>query len=66
MTTPISSETIGKCQIELVKSAKGYECRVYYLGELKYSTAYANEVEACQAFNRSCIRWLEAAERAAG
>ena len=66
METIISSEPIGKCKIELVKSAKGYECRVHYMGDLKYSMAYPNEVEACQAFNRSCVRWLEAAERAAG
>ena len=59
----IQRERIGGSEILLVHTEKGYECRVYYLGEFKYRSVYDNEIEACQEFNRCCIHWLEAAER---
>lgn len=56
-------ECYGDCVIELAHTNRGHECRLYYMGELKYTTVHTTEPEGRQRYDECCQRWQTSAER---
>lgn len=59
--TPLERECIGNATVELFHTHRGYECRLSYMGQARYTTVHSNEMAGIERYYECCAHWGQSA-----
>ena len=62
--TLLARDCPGNALVELFHTSRGYECRLSYMGQAKYTTVSPTEAEGWRRYGECCAAWEKAAELA--
>ena len=59
--TLLARECIGSATVELFHTHRGYECRLSYMGQARYTTVHPTEISGMKRYYECRARWGQSA-----
>ena len=57
----LAHKSCGNSLVELFHTHRGYECRLSYMGQARYTTVHSNEMAGIERYYECCAHWGQSA-----